>query len=161
MRFSRLWLPLLALILLVARLGLAKENEKPNAVKDNAEISSHDSKAGFGRPETITGTLVMVRPEEGIVILAVRGPSEPSSTQIVFHRKTFRNGDAVVREEDATATEGPGETDFSFRVVSSTLIKVDGQPVALRELAASKDRPATVRFVPRRAGNFALGIEVG
>jgi hypothetical protein len=41
------------------------------------------------------------------------------------------------------------------------LIKVHGQPVVLRELAASKDRPATVRSVPQRAGNFALAIDLG
>jgi hypothetical protein len=152
---------LLPLILLGASLALAKETEKSDVVANKAPISSQDSKGGFGRPETITGTIVMVRPEEGIVILAVRGPSEPPSTQIVVHQKTFRHGDTVVREQDTTAAKGPGETDFSFRVISSTLIKVDGEPVALRELATSKDREATVRFVPQRPGNFALGIEVG
>ena len=160
MRFRRAGLPSLALFLLAANLALAKENEQAT-VTDKAAIPSQDSKTGFGRPETVTGTIVMVRPKEGIVILAVRGQSAPSSTQIVVHQKTFRDGEAVVQEEDTTATKGPGETDFSFRVVRSTLIKVDGQPVALPELTASTGREATVRFVPQRAGDFALGIEVG
>ena len=67
----------------------------------------------------------------------------------------------MVREEEVTATPAPGETDFNFKVTSSTLIKLDGRQVALGKLATLKGREATVRFVPRRAGNFALGIEVG
>ena len=140
MRFSRLWLSLLPLTLLGASLALAKETEKPDVGTKSSATSSQDSKAGLGRPETITGTIVMVRPAEGIVILAVRGPSQPPSTRIVVHQETFRHGEAVVREEATTVTKGPGETDFSFIVVSSTLIKVDGEPVALRELAGAKER---------------------
>jgi hypothetical protein len=162
MRFSRLGLLVLALILLAASLALAKENEKPNAVKNNAAISSRDLRGGFGRPETITGTISMVKPEEGIVVLAVRGSSQaPSAVVVVVHSKTVHDRDAVISEEQITAVPGPGETDFSLRVARSTLIKVDGQPLAWGELPTLKGREATVRFVPRRAGNFALGIEVG
>jgi len=60
-----------------------------------------------------------------------------------------------------TTFEAPGETDFNFKVANSTLIKVDGRRVALGDLARFTGREATIRFVPRRAGNFALGIEVG
>ena len=163
MRGSRVFLTFLPLALVWTSLAWPQESKEPGALTDKAAISSQDSKAGFGRPEAITGTILMVKPEEGIVVLAVRGPSEPASTNILVDEKRWRdeNGNVVLREEGTTASEGPGETDFNFRVGSSTLIKVDGQAATLRELAAWKDRAATVRFVPRRAGNFALGIEVG
>lgn len=157
MRFSRSRFVLVIPLVLAAGLTLAKPSSAPN---DN-RISSPDEKAGFGKPETITGTIWMVKPDEGIVVLAVRGSSQPPSTDFVVHTKTLRAGDQVIREEEITTVPAPGETDFNFKVASSTLIKVDGHPLAMGELSALKGREATVRFVPRRDGNFALGIEVG
>jgi hypothetical protein len=152
-------LPVSAFLALSSALG--KQSEKSDAAANKAAASSEDRKAGFGRPEMITGTLLMVRPEAGIVALAVRGTSEPASTDMVVYERTLQDGDAVQREDQVSAFEGPGETDFNFRVAASTLIKIDGRQVALGELAALKGRQATIRFVPRREGNFALGIEVG
>jgi hypothetical protein len=158
---QRVCLSFVLLVLLETGTGWAKQGEQPNAPTERTEASSQDVKGGFGRPETITGTVMMVKAEEGIVVLAVTGQSQAPSTVIVVHSKSVQDGDTVNREEEITAVPGPGETDFSFRVARSTLIKVDGHRVALSELATLKGREATVRFVPRRAGNFALGIEVG
>jgi hypothetical protein len=160
-RFAKLSLTFLAPALLVASLTLAKESEKPGDTPTKGAISSPDSEGGFGRPWRVTGTILMVKPDQGMVALALRGASQAPSTDIIVHTKTVHNGDAAIREEEMTAAPAPGETDFNFRVTSSTLIKVDGQRVALSALATLKGRVATVRFVPRRAGNFALGIEVG
>jgi hypothetical protein len=60
-----------------------------------------------------------------------------------------------------TVRQVPGETDFSFRVTSSTLIKIDGKRVSLDRLDAARNRPATVRFLATRAGDFAVEIRVG
>jgi hypothetical protein len=150
-------------VLLEAAPGWAKQVQQSQSDGSGGEgkVASQDLKGGFGRPETITGTLLMIKYEPGIVVLAVRGSSQQPSTVVVVQRKTANTGDATIREEEVTTVPAPGETDFNFRVDSSTLIKIDGQRVALRELASLKGRQATVRFVARRAGNFALGIEVG
>ena len=160
-RLQRVCLSLLVLALLETGPGWAKRGNQSDAPASDTEASSQDLKDGFGRPETITGTILMVKAEQGIVVLAVEGPSQPPSTVVVVHSKSVQEGDAVAREEEITAVPGPGETDFSFRVARSTLIKVDGRRLQWSELPTLKGREATVRFVPRRAGNFALGIEVG
>jgi hypothetical protein len=160
-RAQRLCLSFVVLALLETGTGWAKQGEQPDAPTERTEASSQDVKGGFGRPEAITGTVMMVKAEEGIVVLAVTGQSQAPSTVIVVHSKSVQDGDAVTRKEEITAVPGPGETDFNFRVDRSTLVKVDGRRVALGELARLKGREATIRFVPRRAGNFALGIEVG
>jgi hypothetical protein len=160
-RLQRLCLSFVVLALLETGPGWAKRVDQPDAPTESTEASSQDVKGGFGRPETITGTVLMVKAEEGIVVLAVTGQSQAPSTVIVVHSKSVQDGDAVKREEEITAVPGPGETDFSFRVARSTLVKVDGHRVGLSELPTLKGREATVRYVPRRAGNFALGIEVG
>jgi hypothetical protein len=157
-KWQRVCLSFVVLGLLETGPGWAKQGDQPDA---STVASSQDVKGGFGRPETITGTVLMVEAEEGIVVLAVTGQSQAPSTVIVVHSKSVQDGDAVNREEEITAVPGPGETDFSFRVSRSTLVKVDGHRVGLSELRTLKGREATVRYVPRRAGNFALGIEVG
>jgi len=160
-RFARVGLALFVSALLGTGLALTKASQKPEDATTKGAISSQGLEAGFGRPETVTGTILMVKPEQGIVALALRGPSQPPSTDVVVHARNVQVGDAVIREENVTTFEAPGETDFSFKVASSTLIKVNGRRVALGELARLTGQEATIRFVPRRAGNFALGIEVG
>jgi len=160
-RWQTVCLGLLVLALLEAGPGWAKQGQQSDGPGGKTEVSSQDLKGGFGRPESITGTIVMVKPEQGVLVLALLGPSQPPSTDIIVHTKTVNTGDAMVREEEVTAAPAPGETDFNFRVTSSTLIKVYGRRVTLHELATWKGQEATVRFVPRRAGDFALGVEVG
>lgn len=159
MRLSKFRVALAMPVVLGTGLALAEVSAAPN----DRPIASQaqDGKDGFGRPETITGTIWMVKPEEELVVLAVRGPSQAPSTDFVVHTKTLRAGNSVIREEEVRTVPAPGETDFNFRVASSTLIKVDGHRLALGELSTLKGREATVRFVPQRDGNLALGIEVG
>ena len=160
-RLARVSLALVVSALLGAGLALTKESQQPEDAMNKGAMSSQSLRGGFGRPETVTGIVLMVKPEQGIVALALRGPSQPPSTDIVVHARNVQVGDAVIREEKVTTFEAPGETDFNFKVANSTLIKVDGRRVALGDLARFTGREATIRFVPRRAGNFALGIEVG
>jgi hypothetical protein len=160
-RLRSVGLGLLVLVLLATAPGWCKRGDQSDAIGGPAEASSQDGRDGFGRPETTTGTILMIKAEEGIVVVAVHGTSQAPSTVVVVHSKSVQHGDAVVREEDVTTVPGPGETDFSFRITRSTLIKVDGRRLAWTELQTLKGQEATVRFVPRRAGNFALGIEVG
>jgi hypothetical protein len=160
-RLQRVWLGFLVLAVFESNLAWAKRGDQPDPPAGASEVSPQDSKGGFGRPETITGTVMMVKAEEGIVVLAVTGQSQAPSTVVVVHSRSVQDGDSTTREEEITAVPGPGETDFSFRVDRWTLVKVDGHRVALGELGTLKGREATIRFVPRRAGNFALGIEVG
>jgi hypothetical protein len=161
----RNWQVMLLSLMLLALLGTApgwaKQGDQSDGPVSQNGVSSQDSKGAFGRPEAITGTILMVKAEQGIVVLAVQGSSQAPSTVVVVHSKSVQNVGSVIREEDITVVPGPGETDFSFRVARSTLIKVDGRRLAWDELPTLKGREATVRFVPRRAGNFALGIEVG
>jgi hypothetical protein len=160
-RWQGILLSLTVLALLGTAPGWAKRVNQSDTPASDSGVSSQDSEGGFGKPETITGTILIVKAEQGIVVLAVQGSSQPPSTVVVVHSKSVQNGDSVTREEDITAVPGPGETDFSFRVARSTLIKVDGRRLAWDELPTLKGREATVRYVPRRAGNFAVGIEVG
>ena len=161
MRFARVSVAFVVSALLGTGLGSTKASQKPDDATTKGAITSQGSQVGFGRPETVTGTILIVDPEQGIVALALRGPSQPPSTDIVVHTRNVHVGDAVIREEDVSTSEAGGETDFNFRVPNSAVIKVDGRRVALRELVKLRGREATIRFVPRRAGNFALGIEVG
>jgi hypothetical protein len=139
---------LLGLVIFAAGVAFARPGAQTNAAGQQAALRAPDAESGFGKPETITGTISVVEPGEGAVMLARRGPTEPPSTELVGN-----NG-------QVTALQGPGETNYSFRVTSSTIIKVGGQPAKLADLAELQDKQATVRFVPKRDGNFATSLEV-
>lgn len=76
------------------------------------------------------------------------GPTEPPSTVLQG------NGGQV------TALKGPGQTNYSFRITDSTVIKVGGNPAALTDLGKRENKQATVQFVPRREGNFGTSIDM-
>jgi hypothetical protein len=122
-----------------------------------------DRSSGFGRLESITGTISMVRPEEGLLIVTQRGPGQPASTAITVAERVTKNPDGTTTKTDAgvqAVAPGPGETDYRFRVTSSTLIHVSGRSGTLNDLANMQNKQVTVHFVPQRNGNFAKGIEV-
>ena len=64
-------------------------------------------------------------------------------------------------DERVTVSNGPGETVYSFRVTSKTLIQSGEQRVSLASLITLQNKEVTVYFVPERSGNYALGIEAG
>jgi len=119
-------------------------------------LNPQDRRAGFGRPETITGTISMVDASHGVIFLS-RTVSAPASTEVTTVQKTAPNG---TTQDQSTESAAPGQADYKFKVSSSTPITVGGQRVTLADLAGLSGRQATVRCVPQRSGDYALGIEV-
>src|ERR1051326_1006836 len=115
--------------------------------------SSRDSRAGFGKPETISGTIASVD-ERGVLILKREGASEPATTQLSVTETRDPNQTAPVQSE-VQAAPGPGRTVYTFRITSTTQIRLNGQNKSAADLAGLQNRPATVHFIPRRSGNFA------
>ncbi|HXJ96897.1 MAG TPA: hypothetical protein VMT20_29005 [Terriglobia bacterium] len=150
---------LLPLALLAGTLPLGAQATKP-VTYNQPGAHSQDSKGGFGKPETIVGTLTLVNPQEGLVILMRRGPGEPASTQLSGTETMDPRTHEVVKTDTVKATPGPGETDYSFRITTHSLIKIGHQRVSLADLTQFQDKPATVYFIPERSGNFVLGLDV-
>jgi len=71
------------------------------------------------------------------------------------------DGSTTTIDTDLSASQGPSEPEYRFRITANTLIRVNGQRASLSDLAGMQDKQATVHFVPERNGNFAKGIEVG
>jgi hypothetical protein len=95
MRLQKVCLGLLVSAVLAAGPGSAKQGEQSDGPGGETQVSSQDLKGGFGKPEAITGTITMVKAEEGIVVLAVHGSSQAPSTIVVVHSKSVHDGDAV------------------------------------------------------------------
>jgi hypothetical protein len=132
------------------------------SVRAKAAASGAGDKSGFGRPESIEGTISIVKPEEGLLVVTEQGPGQPPSTQVKGATVVTQNSDGTSTATDTavTAQPGPGETDYRFRITSSTLIRANGQRVTMNGLAGMQGKQVTVHFVPERNGNFAKGIEV-
>jgi|GEM_PF-1545117 len=118
-----------------------------------SSLSSEELSAGFGRPETIAGTMVMVVPEQNLVVLAVQ--TSPDQKTSIIEPSPNRSDD-----ERTVKIIRSGATEFDFRVTASSWIKAGGERLSLTDLEALAGRQVTVRFVPRRAGNFVESIEV-
>lgn len=154
---------LIALLLPVAALAgvlqMAAQAPKPVTYNQPA-LRSNDSKSGFGKPETIAGTLTLVNPQEGLVVVTRHGPNEPASTQLSGTETKAPNSNEVVKTDTIKVTPAPGQTEYRFRVTTHSLIKAGDQRVTLANLTQFQNKPATVYFVPERSGNFVLGLDV-
>lgn len=152
---------LLAVLSFVASSLAAEPQPRPEADTLRA-VQAAEQKGGFGRAESITGTISLVKPDEGLLIVTERGPGQPASLMITGATMVTKNPDGSTTKTDAgvSAESGPGETDYHFRVTNSTLIRVNGRSVALSNLARLEDKKVTVHFIPERNGNFAKTIEV-
>ncbi|HEV3276269.1 MAG TPA: hypothetical protein VG860_05585 [Terriglobia bacterium] len=141
--------------------GLVSASPRPQT--DAQTTPGLDRRSGFGRPESISGTISLVSPEEGLLIVTKQGPGQPASTNVTGTTVVTQNPDGTTSSADTSVSmgPGPGETDYRFRVTGNTLIRLDGRPATLRDLAGVQDKQATVHFIPERNGNFAKGIEVG
>jgi hypothetical protein len=154
--YVALLFPILAL---VGALPLAAQ--VTNGVADTeTRVHSPHPNSGFGKSESITGTLTRVNPQEGMVIVTRRGPGEPASTQLSGTETKAPNSNEVIKTNSVKATPAPGETEYRFRVTTHSLIKASGQRVTLADLTQFQNKPATVYFVPERSGNFVLGLDV-
>jgi hypothetical protein len=141
-------------------LAAASAGQQPEG--QTAATQTLDRRGGFGRPESITGTVSMVRPEQGLLVVTKQGPGQPASTTVAGTTVVTQNADGTTSKADTNVSveSGPGETDYYFRVTPSTLIRVDGRSAILSDLASVQDKHVTVHFVPEPNGNFAKAIEV-
>ena len=147
---------LLALAGFSARLALSLQTAARS--QEGQTASARDLRNGFGRIETISGTIAAVD-DRGIIVLRRVGPSEPATTDLtVTESREDPNGPA--RITSVQAQPGPGRTEYNFRVTPSTRITVNGQSQTLQQIAGVQDEKANVEFVPRRSGNFATKIEI-
>ncbi|HUI40695.1 MAG TPA: hypothetical protein VL523_01885 [Terriglobia bacterium] len=137
------------------------QQAQPAAAAAHPAPPARHAKAAFGGPTTLRGTIAMVKPDQSLVVIARTGPGEPTSPQASWTQTKARGTGEVVDQSKMTLTQGPGETDYAFKITSATVIRVNGKKVALADLAASQNQPATVRFTAARQGDFALSIEVG
>ena len=150
----------LATGVLVAGLSAAAPGAQTDAQNVPAARAS-DRRSGFGNPESITGTIAVVRPDEGLLV--VKNPGAGHSTNVSGAAVVTENpdGSTTTADTDVSATPAPAETKYEFRVTAHTLIRVNGQRATLRDLAGMQNKQVTVHFVPERNGNFAQGIEAG
>jgi hypothetical protein len=150
---------LLPLALLAGTLTLAAQGTQ---LVGNSEpdVQPQGVKGGFGKPQSIAGKLTLVKPQEGLVIITRSGPNEPASTQLSGTETRDPKTNEVVKTDTITATPGPGETRYRFRVTTHSLLKAGSQRLSLAELTQFQNQPAIVHFIPERSGNFVLGLEV-
>lgn len=143
---------------LVAATGAMASQRQPQG----AHVVTHpeDLRGSFGKPETITGMLSGVDPETGVIIVTLRGPHEPPSVQLSWTETVSSDTKGHVDKSPVTVSQGPGETVYDFRVTRATLIQMNGADASLGGLAQFPNAKATVRFTPRRSGDFALEITV-
>ena len=124
-----------------------------------AAAQSQAAKGAFTQPETLTGTLAGVDPIKRLIIVAHRGPNEPRSLQLSWSEKASSTG-AHGEMNSMTVSQGPGETDYDFRVTDSTLIEVNGAHQPLATLVPLLNANTKVLFTPRRDGDFALKVTI-
>jgi hypothetical protein len=146
----------------VAVIGLADAPRQQPDLQMGAAAQGRDRASGFGRPESITGVVSSVRPEEGLLVVTQRGPAQPASTVIAGTTVVTRNPDGAgtMADTEISARPGPGETDYRFRVTTATLIHVNGQSITFDDLVNLQNKQVTVHFVPQRNGNFAKEVDV-
>ena len=149
-----------AAVVLAASLVPAAPGPQTDGQKSPA-VRASDRRSGFGRPESITGTISIVRPDEGLLVVKNQGAGH--STNISGASVVTQNpdGSTTTTDTDVSAAPAPAEPQYKFRVTAHTLIRVNGQRATLRDLAGMQNKQVTVHFVPERNGNLAKGIETG
>jgi hypothetical protein len=150
---------LLPLAVLAGTLALAAQGTQLVSSSEPA-VQPQGVKDWLGKPQSIAGTLTLVKPQEGLVIITRSGPNEPATMQLSGTETRDPKTNEVVKTDTITATPGPGETRYRFRVTAHSLLKAGSQRVSLADLTQFQNRPAIVHFVPERSGNFVLGLEV-
>jgi hypothetical protein len=133
----------------------------PQSDAQKSPVRASDRRSGFGNPESISGTISVVKPAEGLLIVENQGAGHSTNVSGAAVVTQNPNGSTTTADTDVSAAPAPAETKYEFRVTAHTLIRVNGQRATLRDLAGMQDKQVTVHFVPERNGNFAEGIEVG
>jgi len=120
-----------------------------------------DRRSGFGHPESITGTIKIVKGDEGLLVVENQGAGHSTNLSGAAVVTENPDGSTTTADTDVSAAPAPAETKYEFRVTAHTLIRVNGQRATLRDLAGMQNKQVSVYFVPERNGNFAEGIDVG
>lgn len=121
-------------------------------------VSLRDKRSGFGKPETISGTISVVD-ERGLLTLRRQGPGEPATTDLTVAETRSSPGEPG-KTAAVDASPGLGQTDYTFRITSATRISVNGSAKSRADLGELQSRQATIYFVPRRSGNFATQVVI-
>jgi len=142
--------------------GLVAAAPEPQTdTQKSPAVRTADRRSGFGNPESITGTLSIVEPDEGLLIVKNQGAGQSTNVSGAAVVTQNPDGSATTADTDVSAAPAPAETKYEFRVTAHTLIRLNGQRATLRDLVGMQNKQVTVHFVPERNGNFAEGIEVG
>jgi hypothetical protein len=147
------------LLVLAGSVGSLALAAQQSSVARRDTLTSRDARDGFGKSESISGSIAAVD-KRGVLVVKREGPSEPSSTQLIV-TQTRQNANEPPQTDSVQAVPAPGQTEYTFRVTTSTRIQVNGHSATLAELASLHNQEVTVDFIPRRSGNFASSIEVG
>lgn len=139
---------------------LASTTQQPDTQTTSGARDS-GRRSGFGKPESITGIISLVKPDEGLLTLEEQGAGHSTNVSGATAVTQNANGSTTSTDTDVSASQGPSEPEYRFRVTANTLIRVNGQRATLNDLAGMQNKQAIVHFVPERNGNFAKGIEVG
>ena len=83
------------------------QTQSDSRISASRGASSRDLRAGFGRPETISGTISSVD-ERGVLILKREGPSEPATTQLTVSGPPNPDSAAPARSDEVQTSPGPG-----------------------------------------------------
>jgi hypothetical protein len=148
-------------VLAFATSSLAAVAEQQPDSQTTRGVRDSDHKSGFGRPESITGRISMVKPDEGLLIVEEQGAGQSTNVSGAAVVTQNTDGTKTTADTDVSAAPGPAEAEYHFRVTANTLILVNGQKATLNDLAGMQDKQVTIHFVPERNGNFVKGIEVG
>jgi hypothetical protein len=147
--------------LLASGLAVGSPHHQSSQAQAAPANPASDRRSGFGRPESITGAISMVNPEEGLLIVAQQGAGHATVVSGVAVVTTNEDGSTTRGDTGVSAAPGPAVTEYRFRVGSSTLIQINGRNATLSDLAGMQDQQVAVRFVPERNGNFAKRIDAG
>lgn len=154
-------LGLSAVVLAVVVTGLAAGSGQQPDAQTAPSARDLERRSGFGRPESITGRISMVKPDEGLLIVEQQGKGHSTTISGATTVTQNANGSTTTTDTDVSSSPAPAETEYRFRITASTLIRANGRRTTLNGLAGMQNKQATVHFVPERNGNFAKGIEVG
>lgn len=156
------YLLLAVLTVVAASLAAAASGQQSDSEMTSSVRASQDRRSGFGRPESITGTVTLVNPEEGLLVVAEHAPGRTTTIEVTGASAVTPNPDGTASATDTvtSAAQVPAPTDYRFRVTGSTLITLNGQRATLNDLSGVQGKQVTVHFIPQRNGNFAKGIEV-
>ena len=158
-RIASVWLGAGILVLFGANFGQSRQ--VPTARNGKPVSASRTGKTGFGKPQAITGTIVMTVPQQRLVVVAVRDSRLTADQLRGTHTTVTQAGQTVSQSETITSVgKTPTEAELSFEVNRGTSIKIAGERAAFADLAFLENKQATIRFVPYRDGNVARSIEV-